>query len=98
MAGRSTGGIAWEVALVRTGPCDWVIEDSTYAAADPRRRLARVHEQDTDVTVAWRHDIPLATRYLSAEAALEDVKRWLEHPPRGTRPIPIAHFPPHFPS
>jgi len=95
MAERRTGGIAWAVALVRTGPDAWVIEDANYAAADARRQLARVREEDTDVVVEWRHDVPLAARYVSAEAALEDVKWWLEHPPRGTRPIPIPHFPPH---
>lgn len=82
------------LALVRTGPCDWAIEDLALGREDSRRRLATVRDDDTDVVVVWRSDVPLAGRYWSAEAALEDVERWLNHPPRDTRPIPIPHFPP----
>ena len=94
MAESNRAGISAGAALLRTGPGDWVIEDLSFARSDPRRRLANLRDDDTNVVVSWRRDVPLTARYLTAEAALEDVTRWLERPRRDTRPVPIAHFPP----
>ena len=82
------------LALVRIGPCEWAIDDLSRAPAHPHRRVAHVRDDDTEVVVDWGTDVPLPERYLTAEAALEDLQRWLERRGRDTRPIPIAHFPP----
>ena len=59
-----------------------------------RHRLAIVRDDGDDVVVTWHRDVPLATHYVTAEDALDDVVRWMAHQPGGTRPIPIPHFPP----
>ena len=87
-------GTDQRLGLKRIGPCDWVIADLALPRSDARSIFATVRDDDDDVIVTWRRDVPLATSYLTAQAALEDAVRWLAHPPSGTRPIPIAHFPP----
>ncbi|GAA1973371.1 hypothetical protein [Microbacterium pumilum] len=84
--------LRWE--LQRIGPCDWVIHDLRHPPPDARDLLASVSDDGDEVVVTWHRDVPLATRYVTAEAARDDVVRWMSRQPGGTRPIPIAHFPP----
>lgn len=81
-------------ALRRVSRSEWVISDLRYPRDDSRHAVARLHESDdTEVEVVWLRDLPLATRYGSALAVLDDVERVLSVS-RATRPVPIRHLPP----
>lgn len=81
-------------ALRRVSRSEWVISDLRYPPDDSRHAVARVYELDeTEVEVVWLRDLPLATRYGSALAVLDDVQRMLSVS-RATRPVAIPHLPP----
>jgi hypothetical protein len=90
----STMGGLVRLGLMRTGPCDWVILDLAAPRSDARALVGAVSDDGDDVVVTWHRDVPLATRYLTAEDALDDISAWLANHRGGTRPIPIPHFPP----
>jgi len=82
------------LGLTRIGPCDWVIMELGASHDDTAALIGAVSDDGDDVVVTWHRDVPLTTRYLTAEDALDDVTGWLAHHRGGTRPIPIPHFPP----
>ncbi len=91
---RDAAGTDLRPSLQRTGPCDWRIVDLDDRFAQAPAELASIHDDGDDVVVSWHREIPLATRYVTAEAALDDVIRWLAQRHGGVRPVAIAHFPP----
>lgn len=73
---------------------EWVLLDHRYDQNDSRRTVACVYQVDAvEVEVVWLRDLPLATSYMSAIDALEDLQRF-HSPRRAGRPIPIPHLPP----
>jgi hypothetical protein len=85
--------IPLRLELVRTGPCEWMIVEAGNADG-VTRSIADVLDDEDDVVVSWQGEVPLPTRYRTAEEALDDIMRWLDRTHGGTRPIPIPHFPP----
>jgi hypothetical protein len=73
---------------------EWAILDHRYAAHDARQTVAHVYQLDTvEVEVLWQRDLPLAGYYMSAEDALDDLRRF-HAPSRSRAPITIPHLPP----
>lgn len=71
-----------------------LILDHRYASDDARRTVACVYQlDDIEVEVLWLRDLPLASYYMSAADALDDLQRYVL-PSRAKPPIPIRHLPP----
>lgn len=80
--------------LRKVAEYEWLILDHRYEADDVRQPVGCVYQVDeNEVEVVWMREIAAATRYMSANEVIEDV-RHLHDRSRSTRPIPIPHLPP----
>lgn len=62
--------------MKRVTPVEWVITDHRFPADDSRHSVACVYELEVDeVEVVWLREYPLALRYESPVAVLEDLNR-----------------------
>lgn len=74
---------------------EWLVYDTRFPH-DPRLVVAHVAMTDDAVEVTWVRPLPLPTRYLTLQDAVNDVHRWQEADIRhsSTRPTLIPHLPP----
>lgn len=80
--------------LTKITETEWLILDHRYAPNDARQTVARIYRLDTvEVEVLWLRELPLASYYMSAEDAFDDLTRF-STPSRAKPPITIVHRPP----
>lgn len=81
--------------LRHVGDVEWLIHDHNYSHDDARHVVAHLAPTDGDVVeVTWLQTTALPTQYATPRDVIDDLIRWKARTARGTRPIPIPHFPP----
>jgi len=76
----------------------WLIWNHSIPPTDPAHVVADVTAGAVSgVDVLWRVPTGLPTHYLSAGAAIDDLRQRDRHRSRRVRPVPIPHLPPTNP-
>lgn len=82
-------------ALKQVEAATWIIIDPGVPADDATRVVACIEEhRESGVVVTWLRPVPLATRFLDARMAVEELERWRSRPSAATRPTPIPRITP----